>query len=56
VRLQATLCPDAKESDDLAQDDRPAKKQNTCPHKAISTTFRNRCIRQRKLDLVARKN
>jgi len=45
VRLQATLCPDAKAPDDLAQVDRPTKKQNTGRHKAISTTFRNRCRR-----------
>jgi hypothetical protein len=29
VGLQAMLCPDAKEPDDLAQNDRPAKKNKT---------------------------
>jgi len=33
VRPQATLCPNAKEPDHLAQDDRSAKKQYTCPRR-----------------------
>jgi hypothetical protein len=33
VRPQATLCSDAKEPDNLAQDDRSAKKQYTCPRR-----------------------
>jgi hypothetical protein len=43
VRLQATLCPDAKEPDDRTQDDRPAKKTKHLPKKEIQTMFRNRC-------------